>query len=94
VLFPLGIANIVVEAPSLTPDILVYMSSLTLNNPYVWLHERATALDGPRRARALRDVGVQIADLRPRAEVRYVALKMVDGVDGGLRKGRVYESVV
>jgi hypothetical protein len=57
------------------PDVLGFVSSMTRDNPHTSLQEVGSGLDGPERARMLRDMRVQLADVRPLDEVGYVAFR-------------------
>jgi hypothetical protein len=95
ILFLLGIANIIAAFYVSVPDIFGYVSSLTRENPYVDVPDGGTMLDGTDRSRILKDLRVQLADVRVGDEVGYIALKSLakePGSDNGLRsrKGRLY----
>ncbi|RSL45144.1 hypothetical protein CEP53_010899 [Fusarium sp. AF-6] len=62
------------------PDVLGFASSLTRDNPYVPLTPGGSSLDGPDRARKLRDVRLQLADVRPESETGYIAVRAVPSV--------------
>ncbi|KAH6887487.1 hypothetical protein B0T10DRAFT_538933 [Thelonectria olida] len=59
------------------PDVLGFASSMTRENPYVALPPGGSGLDGPERAKILREVRVRLAGVRPTEEVGYAALKAV-----------------
>ncbi|KAI8723826.1 hypothetical protein NCS52_00239400 [Fusarium sp. LHS14.1] len=59
------------------PDVLGFTSSLTRDNPYVPLAPGGSSLDGPDRARKLRDLRLQLADVRPESETGYIAVLAV-----------------
>lgn len=59
------------------PDVLGFASSLTRDNPYVPLAPGGSSLDGPDRARKLRDLRLQLADVRPESETGYIAVRAV-----------------
>ncbi|UPK96981.1 hypothetical protein LCI18_007916 [Fusarium solani-melongenae] len=59
------------------PDVLGFASSLTRDNPYVPLAPSGSSLDGPDRARKLRDLRLQLADVRPESETGYIAVRAV-----------------
>ncbi|KAK2752951.1 hypothetical protein CKAH01_06192 [Colletotrichum kahawae] len=87
------------------PDILGFASSLTRGNHFVPV-SGGSFQDGAERARSLRDMRVQLADVRPRDSRGYIALSAVpsvvpagEGSDGGeeespglgqLKKNRMY----
>lgn len=96
VMFVLGVASLILQAVTTVPDLLGYVSSLTRDNPYVGIPSGATALDGPERTRVLRDLKVQVADIRPYDEVGYFALQSVGDEEPPSRlakmdKGRRFE---
>ncbi|RSL67756.1 hypothetical protein CEP54_003066 [Fusarium duplospermum] len=62
------------------PDVLGFASSLTRDNPYVPLAPGGSSLDGPDRARKLRDLRLQLADVRPESETGYIAVRAVPSV--------------
>ncbi|KAL2692072.1 hypothetical protein Neosp_002475 [[Neocosmospora] mangrovei] len=59
------------------PDVLGFASSLTRDNPYVPLAPGGSSLDGPDRARKLRDLRLQLADVRLESETGYIAVRAV-----------------
>ncbi|KAM6533202.1 hypothetical protein FALCPG4_006216 [Fusarium falciforme] len=59
------------------PDVLGFASSLTRDNPYVPLAPGGSSLDGPDRARKLRDLRLQLTDVRPESETGYIAVRAV-----------------
>lgn len=59
------------------PDVLGYASSMTRENPHVPLPTGGSGLHGPDRAKILREVRVQLADIRPGEDVGYVVLRAV-----------------
>lgn len=77
VLLVLGFMNIVLEPLCVAPDLLGYVSSMTRDNPYVDIPPGATALGGSRRARALKNIKVQISDVREDGDVGYIALRSI-----------------
>jgi hypothetical protein len=93
VLLLLGITSIFVTLQTSAPDILGYVSSLTRDNPHIRMPSGGSTLDGTERARLIRDLKVQIADLQEGKEVGYIALKSLE-TDATrtfrLRKDRVF----
>ncbi|KAI5456907.1 hypothetical protein BGZ63DRAFT_366165 [Mariannaea sp. PMI_226] len=59
------------------PDVLGFVSSMTRENKYVGLPPGGSGLGGPDRSKSLREVRVQLADVCPKDEIGYVALKAV-----------------
>jgi hypothetical protein len=55
------------------PDILGYVSTLTRDTPYVNIPEGGSGLDGSDRARLLKELRVQMRDVRPDDNVGYLA---------------------
>jgi hypothetical protein len=91
----LGIANMVAAFYVSVPDIFGYVSSLTRENPYVDVPDSGTMRDDADRTRTLRDLRVQLADVRVGDEAGYIGLISLvkgSGSDEGLysRKGRLY----
>ncbi|KAF2627138.1 hypothetical protein BU25DRAFT_411214 [Macroventuria anomochaeta] len=71
---------------------------MTQDNPYTDLPSGATAFDGPKHTRALRDLKVGLMNIRPRDEVGYIALKSVEDDEVRLRsqmiqKGRLFDLI-
>lgn len=58
------------------PDIIGYASSLTRDNQFASI-SGGSYLDGAERARSLRDVRVQLGDVRPEDSCGYIALSVV-----------------
>jgi hypothetical protein len=69
VLLVLGFLDIILEPLCTAPDVLGYVSDMTRDNRHVKVPPEATALAGPRRARASKDMKVQIADVREHEEM-------------------------
>ncbi|KAH7388857.1 hypothetical protein BKA66DRAFT_61805 [Pyrenochaeta sp. MPI-SDFR-AT-0127] len=101
-LLALTTTNIVVSLMIISPDLLGYVSTLTRSSaakssiiPY---HvETGTTLDGAERDRLLRDKIIRIEDMRPSADVGYIAIRLCEGKERlsfgeprRLRKGRLY----
>ncbi|EEU41987.1 uncharacterized protein NECHADRAFT_50718 [Fusarium vanettenii 77-13-4] len=62
------------------PDILGFASTMTRDNPYVPVAPGGSNLDGPDRARMLRDLRLQLADVRPDDANGYIAVRAVPSV--------------
>jgi len=77
------------------PDILGYVSSLTRDSPYVEVPEGGGFMDSTDLARCLKDLKVQIRDVRPDDEVGYLAFSTcthLDNEDARVKViGRVYK---
>lgn len=71
------------------PDVLGYVSSMTRENPHVPLPSGGSGLNGPDRAKILREVWVELADVRPGEDVGYVAFRAIPmpGTTGYQTKG-------
>ncbi|KAK0708420.1 hypothetical protein B0H67DRAFT_590240 [Lasiosphaeris hirsuta] len=61
------------------PDILGYVSTMTRDSPHVSVPEGGSALDGTDRARLLKELRVQLQDVRPRDGVGYLAVASLEG---------------
>lgn len=59
------------------PDVVGFVSSMTRDNPYIPLLDCGSAMPGPQRAKWLKDMRVQLADVRPNDDVGYVAFRNV-----------------
>jgi hypothetical protein len=94
ILLLLGIANIVVTLQTSVPDIFGYVSSLTRENPYVEIPGGGTMLDGTERMRLIKDLKVQLVDIRQGEDVGYIALKSLERgaatSAGRIQKNRLY----
>ena len=77
VLEGLAIASIIFEQVVIAPDVLGYASTMTKDNIYTPMPESGSMLNGTERARLLKDMRVQIADVRPDDEIGYIAFKTV-----------------
>lgn len=107
VLVVLATVNLVISYTILAPDIFGYISSLTrasisqqdrgmslLNSDS--LADTGTGLDGPQRARLLKDLMIRVEDVQPTDEVGCIAARLHSGVNanaephGVLKRGRRY----
>lgn len=70
-----GILSIIFKYGTRSPDILGYVSSMTRDNPNFEHLPGGDKLDGLQRARALRHVRVQIADVRPWDDEGHITLR-------------------
>jgi len=70
-----GIASMVFKYGTRSPDILGFVSSMTRDNPNFEQIPGGDKLDGLQRARVLRHVRVQIADVKPWDEDGHVTLR-------------------
>jgi hypothetical protein len=67
------------------PDVIGYASSMTRDNTYIpLLQDSGSVLHGPTRARLLKDLRVQLADVRPESNDGYIAFR---AVPSNLQKG-------
>lgn len=73
----LAILGLVLEVLIVGPEVLGYASSLTQDNPYVPLPTAGSGLDGPERSRVLRDLRLQLADVRPNEDIGYIAVRAI-----------------
>lgn len=76
----LAISGLVLQAFIRGPDVLGFASSMTRDNPYVPLPPGGSHLNGTDRSRRLRDVRLELTDVRPEDENGYVALRTVPAV--------------
>ncbi|KIW08507.1 uncharacterized protein PV09_01401 [Verruconis gallopava] len=79
---------------TLAPDVFGYVSSLTRDNPHINLPDGGSTLSGLDRARMLRKVKVQLADLSGEDGVGRVGLTVAGSGDTGvskLQKGKQYK---
>lgn len=83
-----AIAGFYLKYKATTPDLLGYVSSLTRDNPFTLVPEGGNTLDGPERARLLRNLKVQIGDVKWEEEKGHIAFKTVESA-GEFRTGRV-----
>lgn len=76
-----------------TPDILGYVSSMAIENPYIPIpgeHPGARSiLDGPERSNLLGAMRVRIGDVRSNEEVGKIAFAAEGSSVTPLRKGRI-----
>ncbi|KIW31399.1 uncharacterized protein PV07_03050 [Cladophialophora immunda] len=74
-----------------SPDILGSISSMTRDSPYVELPEGGSTLGGTDRTRILKELKVQLRDVRERDDVGRLAFGSVDKAEGPPRADRMYE---
>lgn len=93
-----ALGSLVLELSISAPDIFGFVSSLTRDSDYFEPIPGGSVLSGPERARRLKDVRVQIADVRSAEKVGHIALtrcgeRGMEGVRPRLRtdEGRVYD---
>ncbi|KAF2028472.1 hypothetical protein EK21DRAFT_113809 [Setomelanomma holmii] len=95
ILISFAVLNLGMSCYTIAPDLFSYAASMTRGNPYTDIPAGGTALGGTERSRLLKNLKVQVADVRPGDDVGYVALRSVDRRSefdrGRLRKGRMYE---
>ncbi|OCK84634.1 hypothetical protein K432DRAFT_422421 [Lepidopterella palustris CBS 459.81] len=83
--------GLVLKYITLAPDILGYVSSLTLLNPYVPVPTGGTTLDGLQRASLLRDIRLKIGDVCANEPHGAIAIASADrGTVGKLTRTRWY----
>ena len=95
VLLICGFLGLYFRYSAIAPDIIGYVSTMTRDNPHFSLPTGHGMLDGIERARLLRDVRVQIAEVvdMKDGDIGHVALRNVDREDvdeGRLRKWTKY----
>ena len=88
ILIAAAILNCVIDSRLLAPDILGYVSSITLSNPYIPLPKGGSTLDGVDRTKAIGHVKVRLQDVANDEEVGRIALSSIEGAP--LKKGRRY----
>lgn len=71
----LAILGLVLEAMILGPDVLGFASTATRDSAYVPLPPGGSRFSGPERARQLRDLRLQLADVRPEDETGYLTIR-------------------
>ena len=89
VLLTCGFLGLFFRYNAIAPDIIGYVSTMARDNPHFSLPTGHGMLDGIERARLLRDVRVQIAEVADvkDGDIGHVALRDIDGEDVG--KGRL-----
>ncbi|RKK73342.1 hypothetical protein BFJ69_g9345 [Fusarium oxysporum] len=88
----LAICGLVLEILIQGPDVLGFASTLTRDNPYVPLPAGGSHLDGPERARCLKNMRLELVDVRPEDETGYLAVRAVSlakGQDTSMIEGSV-----
>ncbi|KAI8939242.1 hypothetical protein NX059_005068 [Plenodomus lindquistii] len=83
-----AIANLVLRSNNV-PDIFTGVSALTRDSPFFDIPTPASTLDGPDRARLLKDKWVMIQDVRPNDEVGRIAFSDAETLVS-LKKDRLY----
>ncbi|KAF5971553.1 hypothetical protein FCOIX_9828 [Fusarium coicis] len=78
----LAICGFVIEILIQGPDVLGFASTLTRDNPFVPLPAGGSHLDGPERARCLKNVRLELVDVRPEDETGYLAVRAVSPTKG------------
>ncbi|KAI9794778.1 MAG: hypothetical protein M1816_002906 [Peltula sp. TS41687] len=90
-----ALGGLVLKYLTLAPDILGYVSSYTRDNPHAAVFPGGSHLDGPERARKLKNVVVRLADVRGDADVGHIAFAVKDvdpnGSQRRVTKGRLYD---
>jgi hypothetical protein len=86
-----GIAGILLEMRTISPDILGFASSVARHSKYVKLPHVDGTMSGGERARRLGDVRVMMQDVRSEAEVGKIVLGTVNEGAVRLRPGRLYK---
>lgn len=83
-----AIAGLYLKCTATAPDLLGYVSSLTRDNPFTLVAEGGNTLGGRDRARLLRDLKVQVGNVKWEEEKRHIAFRIVESV-GEFRTGKV-----
>jgi hypothetical protein len=86
----IGIAGVLLESRTISPDILGFVSNLARHSKYVKLPKTESTMSGGERARALGNVKVMMQDMKPDAEVGRIVLGTVHESAQRLRPGRLY----
>ncbi|KAI9714948.1 MAG: hypothetical protein M1812_006261 [Candelaria pacifica] len=92
-LFFAGLAGLVLGLVCDAPEIFTFASSLTRDNPHISLPPGGSTLDGPDRARLLKDLVIRLGDVRPEEEVGHISIAAVNDMRhvGRLQKRRLYD---
>lgn len=89
-----AIVGVALKYMATAPDILGYVSTLTRDNSFTSVPEGGNTLSGLERARLLRDLNVQIGDVKCEEEKGHIAFRSVDSAayfrSGKVPKSRVY----
>ncbi|KAJ4174226.1 hypothetical protein NW754_004641 [Fusarium falciforme] len=97
ILMVLAICGLALQAFIRGPDVLGYASTLTRDNPNVPVPPGGSYLDGPDRARQLKHLRLQLADVRPQGATGYVAVRSIPAMEDDekfaapLDRKRLYE---
>lgn len=89
-----AIAGLILKYTATAPDILGYISTMTMENPHINVPNEGNTLDGMERARCLRKVEVQLADVHWDQVEGHLAFRSVDNeidfTKGKLSKNKLY----
>lgn len=85
-----GVASIIWDVQSISPDVLGFASGIARRSKYVDPPKNDTAATGPERARLLGQVLVMMQDVKPDAPVGRVALGTARAKVERLQPGRMY----
>lgn len=89
-----AIAGLILKYTATAPDILGYISTMTMDNPHISVPPEGNTLDGMERARYLQKVKVQLADVNWDQLEGHLAFRSVeneiDFARGKLSKNRLY----
>ncbi|KAF3040303.1 hypothetical protein E8E12_006936 [Didymella heteroderae] len=84
-----GLVAVVLKRRTLGPEMFGFVASMTYENPWLNLPTGGTMLDSMERARLLKDIEVQIGDVRGNEEIGHIAFAA--GVPlRKLERGRLY----
>jgi hypothetical protein len=73
----LAICGLVLQALVKGPDVMGFASTMTRDNPYVPLPPGGSHLDGSKRAKLLKDLQLELADIHPEDKNGYLAVRAV-----------------
>lgn len=89
-----AIAGLILKYTATAPDILGHISTLTMENPYINVPNGGNTLSGMERARYLRKMKVQLADVHWDQVEGHLAFRSVDNeidfTKGKLSKNKLY----
>ena len=89
-----AVAGLALKYTTTAPDILGYVSTMTRDNPNTTVSDDGNTLDGLDRARHLRNLQVQIADVRWSETEGHIAFRTVESGDdfklGRVSRDRLY----
>ena len=69
-----GVYGAIVKYKIRGPQVLVFVSTMTRDNPYINLPPGGCTLDGLERTRPLKNMEIKLRDIAPHHEVGHIAL--------------------